>query len=87
MRRSQEHHRPGLENTVRLRCKDLAAVSRPTHRDLPRGLVAESTLGSVWAVADIASTTAPWAINTMSSTGGGVVLTSELDWAKPLTGD
>ena len=40
VRRSQENiQRLGLESKVRLRCKDLAAVTRPTHRDLSRGLL------------------------------------------------
>ena len=47
VRRSQENiQRLGLENTVRLRCKDLSSVTRPTHRDLSSvGPGGESALG------------------------------------------
>jgi len=40
VRRSQNNiARLGLEKVVRIRCKDLASVTRPTHRDLSGGLV------------------------------------------------
>ena len=40
VRRCQDNiGRLGLENIVRIRCKDLAMVSRPTHRDLSRGVL------------------------------------------------
>ena len=40
VRRSQENiQRLGLEHLVRLRCKDLSSVSRPTHRDLSSGVL------------------------------------------------
>ena len=40
VRRCQDNiGRLGLEDIVRIRCKDLAMVSRPTHRDLSRGVV------------------------------------------------
>ena len=40
VRRCQDNiGRLGLEDIVRIRCKDLAMVSRPTHRDLSRGVL------------------------------------------------
>ena len=40
VRRSQENiQRLGLQHLVRLRCKDLSSVSRPTHRDLSSGVL------------------------------------------------
>ena len=40
VRRCQDNiGRLGLEDIVRIRCKDLALVTRPTHRDLSRGVL------------------------------------------------
>ncbi|HCL93629.1 MAG TPA: bifunctional 23S rRNA (guanine(2069)-N(7))-methyltransferase RlmK/23S rRNA (guanine(2445)-N(2))-methyltransferase RlmL [Gammaproteobacteria bacterium] len=40
VRRCQDNiGRLGLEDIVRIRCKDLAMVSRPTHRDLSKGVL------------------------------------------------
>ena len=40
VRRCQDNiGRLGLEDIVRIRCKDLAMVNRPTHRDLSRGVL------------------------------------------------
>jgi len=40
VRRCQDNiGRLGLDDIVRIRCKDLAMVSRPTHRDLSRGVL------------------------------------------------
>ena len=40
VRRSQHIQRLGLEQVVRIRCKDLASLKRPTHRALSGGLLA-----------------------------------------------
>ena len=89
VRRSQESiQRLGLENTVRLRCKDLAAVTRPTHRDLPRGLVVVNPpwgerMGSIDSLPPLYNRLG----QIMSDEFKGwrsVVLTSELDLGKAI---
>lgn len=89
VRRSQESvQRLGLENTVRLRCKDLAAVTRPTHRDLSRGvLVVNPPWGERMGSAD----SLPPLYNRLGQLmreefegWRGVVLTSEVDLGKAI---
>ncbi|MED5314558.1 MAG: bifunctional 23S rRNA (guanine(2069)-N(7))-methyltransferase RlmK/23S rRNA (guanine(2445)-N(2))-methyltransferase RlmL, partial [Pseudomonadota bacterium] len=80
--------RLGLENTVRLRCKDLAAVTRPTHRDLPRGIV---VVNPPWGERMGSLDSLPPLYNRLGRlmsyefTGWqGVVLTSKLDLGKAI---
>ena len=89
VRRSQENiQRLGLENTVRLRCKDLAAVTRPTHRDLPRGLL---IVNPPWGERMGSPDSLPPLYNRLGQLMSeafegwrGVVLTSELDLGKAI---
>ena len=89
VRRSQENiQRLGLENTVRLRCKDLAAVTRPTHLPLPRGLL---VVNPPWGERMGSVDSLPLLYNRLGHLmseefGGwrGVVLTSELGLGKAI---
>ena len=89
VRRSQESiQRLGLENTVRLRCKDLAAVTRPTHRDLPRGLVVVNPpwgerMGSIDSLPPLYNRLGQLMSDEFKG-WRGVVLTSELDLGKAI---
>jgi 23S rRNA (guanine2445-N2)-methyltransferase / 23S rRNA (guanine2069-N7)-methyltransferase len=87
VRRSQENiSRLGLEDIVRIRCKDLAAVTRPTHRNFSAGLM---VVNPPWGERMGHADALPYLYNTLGELMSrqfdrwrGVILTSDLSLGK-----